>query len=995
MSTYLQGINTYIPEIQEFKPDFNFYSKSLQMSQSKYDANHERISNLYGSLLNSPMLREKNIEERDQFFKVIDQDIKKISGMDLSKQQNVTTASTVFNQLLDNKNIHNDMVKTKILYNQKERGNAFRNCIDPAKCGGAYSDISMQALDYWAQDFRDATDEEAMSFDSARFTPAQDVMGKAIKLAKEADLNITIDEKSGNYMVTTKNGPNLIQPLSSLFTGTLGRDPAVMDWYTTQAYVNRKQWVNSKVEEYGSVEAAENAWIEKTTQALTPELTKTEADLKYTRDNLAAKTKQVSEQIAKEGTMQGSPLAQLYEKLNQTGKQVSGSLESITDSNGNLKVATNNRTSRSALKNLDKALAGGYLQRDIRAAAETLAFKDYSITKKADEFSLEAVRQKNRMIMEGVEHANAKDLEKFKFELEAKGTAETNEGYTVNALAGGVNVALNPDGTVNETAGFDQKQLTRQEIIADISRPQRDMVIQTLSLAFAAKSNPTAHTDLVGLIDEIVRHEPSFLSDDPAEVRRYRSMGIEEKLNFIQSKDLDYANKITKMSGLSVDKIYDNAVFPRINRNELINGAEHSYLQTMWTDPKNVTNRINIANNSAILSQLDSKNSEIATMIKANMRTNSKYSEYTEAFDALITKNGVARTKEQFIENYVNNAVKAAPKQMYVTRFSGKQVPAKSDTWMPTSDTPEPTDYSIIKAEATSEASEIYDNMMAEDGLVNVWKKAWGEYYKPAGATNLSGTGSEVIGKAKAFIVQPEEFQSTPVVGINGFYKDAMQADADEVRFEMGSPTGIIPAENDIQAATLMTQLITDIRTRSSAKDNGRPVPIVTYQNIAGGNPAWTMVNIKLNDAYVKQMIGTEANPGMLWEQRNTIQKEGFNAYLKKSAATNQFYINAKTTPLESLLYHNKEYKIDDYPEYTNDLKITKLDNGGYNITGEVAWGVDTEGNLMFNAVGDQYISPDANINDALADFKTRVYNPYISHAQIAQAAYNKKHNKK
>ena len=85
MSTYLPGVPDYVPQIQEFRPDFNLFAKSLQMSQSKYDANHEKLSNLYGSLLNSPMLREKNIEERDQFFKVIDQDIKKMSGMDLSK----------------------------------------------------------------------------------------------------------------------------------------------------------------------------------------------------------------------------------------------------------------------------------------------------------------------------------------------------------------------------------------------------------------------------------------------------------------------------------------------------------------------------------------------------------------------------------------------------------------------------------------------------------------------------------------------------------------------------------------------------------------------------------------------------------------------------------------------------------------------------------------------------------------------------------------------
>ena len=137
MSTYIQGVTDFIPQIQEFQPDFNFYAKSLQMSQSKYDANHDRLSNLYGSLLNSPMLREKNIEERDAFFKVIDQDIQRMASLDLSKQQNVDAASSVFNQMLDNKNIVKDMVWTKNWQKEHQRADGFRNCVDSEKCGGA------------------------------------------------------------------------------------------------------------------------------------------------------------------------------------------------------------------------------------------------------------------------------------------------------------------------------------------------------------------------------------------------------------------------------------------------------------------------------------------------------------------------------------------------------------------------------------------------------------------------------------------------------------------------------------------------------------------------------------------------------------------------------------------------------------------------------------------------------------------------------------------
>ena len=65
MSTYITGVTDYIPQIQPFRPDYNFYAGAMQMKQTQYDANHQRISNLYGSLLNAPMLRDQNIKQKE------------------------------------------------------------------------------------------------------------------------------------------------------------------------------------------------------------------------------------------------------------------------------------------------------------------------------------------------------------------------------------------------------------------------------------------------------------------------------------------------------------------------------------------------------------------------------------------------------------------------------------------------------------------------------------------------------------------------------------------------------------------------------------------------------------------------------------------------------------------------------------------------------------------------------------------------------------------
>ena len=52
MATYIQGLTDYIPQIQPFKPDYNFLSNVLQTRQGKYDANYNQLSSVYTSLFN-------------------------------------------------------------------------------------------------------------------------------------------------------------------------------------------------------------------------------------------------------------------------------------------------------------------------------------------------------------------------------------------------------------------------------------------------------------------------------------------------------------------------------------------------------------------------------------------------------------------------------------------------------------------------------------------------------------------------------------------------------------------------------------------------------------------------------------------------------------------------------------------------------------------------------------------------------------------------------
>jgi hypothetical protein len=78
MSQYIQGIVDYIPMIQPFQPDFNLFQNVLQTKDAQYKAGYDKLSSLYGTLLNSPMSREDNLELRNKFFNDISAQIQKI-----------------------------------------------------------------------------------------------------------------------------------------------------------------------------------------------------------------------------------------------------------------------------------------------------------------------------------------------------------------------------------------------------------------------------------------------------------------------------------------------------------------------------------------------------------------------------------------------------------------------------------------------------------------------------------------------------------------------------------------------------------------------------------------------------------------------------------------------------------------------------------------------------------------------------------------------------
>ena len=96
MATYIKGADTYLPDIKPFTPDYKFLSAVLETRQDKYDTNFKATNELYNKVVYADLSREDTKERRDQYAEQIAPQIEKISGMDLSLQQNVNAARDVF-----------------------------------------------------------------------------------------------------------------------------------------------------------------------------------------------------------------------------------------------------------------------------------------------------------------------------------------------------------------------------------------------------------------------------------------------------------------------------------------------------------------------------------------------------------------------------------------------------------------------------------------------------------------------------------------------------------------------------------------------------------------------------------------------------------------------------------------------------------------------------------------------------------------------------------
>lgn len=421
MATYLPGVTDTIPQIQPWQPNYNFYEHARGVKQQQFDKGWNKVNNVYNSILNAPMMRTDNNETRDEYFDNIKNEINKIAGVDLSLEQNSQAAAQIFEPFYNNEGIVKDMAFTANYQDETKHAEGLRRCTDVEKCGDDYWEGGVRLMQYQAQDFVNATAEEALGISNVKYVPHVNFMKKATVAAKEAGLSVEYDKVGNGWITTYKNGEALQQPLMNYFMGVFGEDPRLKDYNFAkaglmlrenpdqaqqiyQAYINNDQITEEDAKKQIE-EAHAKSQYDKSKNHVKGELSKQESIQYYTNKKKGIEEKN----IAENGVIPGSQQARTFEEMIST----SNAQEKIVNGLQNTNKVINNTDGlinefgiKSNMRQMQSVIANSLLMKDMYGAAKTLSMKDASITRKVDPYAMENTQQANRISLANIKNRN-------------------------------------------------------------------------------------------------------------------------------------------------------------------------------------------------------------------------------------------------------------------------------------------------------------------------------------------------------------------------------------------------------------------------------------------------------------------------------------------------------------------------------------------------------------------------------------------------------------
>lgn len=914
MSTYLQGVTDFIPDYQPFQPDLNFYDNVLRTKQTQYDTNWKALNNMYGQYYNAELTRDDNIEKRDKHLKDIEFNLKRVSQLDLSLEQNVTQATQVFKPFYEDKALIKDMAWTKNYRTQVNKAMAFKGSADGER-NGMYWDTGVQALEFQREEFKNATAEDASGFGNASYTPYVNAVKEAQKIAKEAGLsieNVQFGGENGEWVIKTKNGQNLIEPLSNLFEATLGSDPRVQEVYATQAYVDRKSYAKTNASMFGGDEnAAEMKYLEDSFNILKQQSVARYKGMQQQSRAYDARIADLEKQI-EDGTADPDTEAYL-ENLKMNRDVNNKNLERAKQSAEMLDDGQSSTPSTSSgFKNpfgdiktlrmkVDNGMASTLMQKDLTEAANIFAYTNAEIDYEANPYAVNEQEHKLRMaeIAATGEQDRLTAAYKVKAESDQKklddGEAYQDENGNIVPFENQEHTYVKSQRDGNVTDEIDYR-----------------LVSKTLSKQHAETKGIPYMQNMLAMVDKLVASK-QMTEKEASQIlghSNYKNISrqkFSDKLNkygyyFLQN-DIGYKD-LSKIQNKFNSWVSNNAGSSVLKGQEF---KEYTKSALIFDDYNNYLK----------------ENQEWATksskaVVKNLEQGGFKYAKY------LFDDKGKMRSKEQFyaaLPNTVREKNKPSGTPLYVSTGSSLTMGTSGNTYVSKPDWKKDVNYEDIRQAAHG----AYSNAKVIKPAINRLPGV------PTGMID-EGTGLFTLG-ATAITINPKNGKSHYI--FNNVANDIFSkfdSSSDKVSFNGVGGDAYNSAKLETGDAGLA--MLNAIRNSMQNPKSKMDMFEVAVSPIAANKAGKSAVTFYPSAAWLKQYKSNEGGEDNLLTQEQYVNatKNGITFFMDGDKLENDLYKNSFMSPLASYVESNGSYTYQDPRDPRKTFKIEKnnLGTGDY-----------------------------------------------------------------
>lgn len=250
MATYIQGLtdSNYSPLIDT--PDYSFLKNILDKSTQNYQTGLSKLSSSYNSITNTPLTKDELKTQRDDYVKLMEKELSRVAGTDLSMPENVAAADSIFSPFWENKEMLVDANFTKKQNSQIESQEAMKTSSDE-KIRNQYSAIPGIVMKHRMEKVRKAKAGDLSVYQEpiVESTPFYNLANEAADYIKKMDYKITRTVAANGRIETTVNGPGTQMSYYELLNQIRGEKYAgqdnIMGQYSTINAINDIKSVNA------------------------------------------------------------------------------------------------------------------------------------------------------------------------------------------------------------------------------------------------------------------------------------------------------------------------------------------------------------------------------------------------------------------------------------------------------------------------------------------------------------------------------------------------------------------------------------------------------------------------------------------------------------------------------------------------------------------------------------------------------------------------------